>query len=117
MSRQSLEPASARRPDFLLRMVSISAGVRFSASMIASTAAASMSPQRVPITMPASGVRPIEVSTTPPFLIAASEEPLPRWQVTRLTLETGFLRNFAAAWVMNLCEVPWKPYLRIPIFL
>ena len=117
MSRQSLDPARARSPDFLLSKASISAGVFFSASMMERTAAASMSPHLVPITIPARGVRPIDVSTTPPFLIAASDEPLPRWQVTRLTLERGFLRNFAAACVMNLCEVPWKPYLRIPIFL
>jgi len=67
--------------------------------------------------MPASGVRPIEVSTHWPFLTAASDEPLPMWQVTRFTLETGFLRNFAASCVMNLWLVPWKPYLRMPIFL
>ena len=117
MSRQSLEPASASRPDFLLRSVSISAGESFSASMIARTAAGSMLPQRVPMMRPASGVRPIVVSMTSPWRIAARELPLPRWHVTRLTLESGFFRNFAAACVMNLCDVPWKPYLRIPIFL
>ena len=69
----------------------------FSSAMMERTAAVSMSPQRVPITMPAKGVRPIEVSTTSPFLIAASELPLPRWQVTRFTLESGFLSHFAAA--------------------
>ena len=117
MSRQSLDPARARSPDFLLRSVSISAGVFFSASMMASTAAASMSPQRVPITMPARGVRPMEVSTTPPFLIAARDEPLPRWHVTRFTFASGFFRNFAAACVTNLWLVPWNPYLRMPILL
>ena len=101
----------------MLRSVSASAGVSFSASMIERTAAASMSPQRVPITMPASGVRPIEVSTHWPFLTAESDEPLPMWHVTRFTFSTRFLRNFAASCTMNLCEVPWKPYLRMPIFL
>ncbi len=101
----------------MLRRVSISAGESFSASMMASTAAGSMLPQRVPMTSPASGVSPIVVSTTSPLRIAASELPLPRWHVTRFTLESGFPRNFAAACVMNLCDVPWKPYLRIPILL
>ena len=117
MSRQSELPVRARSPDLLLRSVSICAGESFSASMIASTAAASMSPQRVPITIPARGVRPIEVSTHSPFFTAASEDPLPMWHVTRFTLETGFFRNFAASWTMNLWLVPWKPYLRMPIFL
>ena len=117
MSRQSLEPVSASSPDFLLRSVSISAGESFSASMIARTAAGSMLPQRVPMMRPASGVKPIVVSTTSPWRIAASEEPLPRWHVTRFTFESGFLRNFAAACVMNLCDVPWKPYLRMPSVL
>ena len=85
--------------------------------MMSKTAAASMLPQRVPITRPARGVSPIVVSTTCPFRIAASEEPFPRWQVTRFTLLSGFLSHFAAAQVTNLWLVPWKPYLRIPIFL
>ncbi len=40
-----------------------------------------MSPQRVPMTSPASGVSPIEVSTETPSAMAAIEQPLPRWQV------------------------------------
>ena len=76
-----------------------------------------MSPQRVPMMTPASGVRPIVVSRTLPFLMAAREEPLPRWQVM-IVVSSGFLpRNSAAARVTKRCEVPWKPYLRKPYFL
>lgn len=39
----------------------------------------STSPERVPITSPCSGVRPIEVSTAAPWWIADAEHPLPRW--------------------------------------
>ena len=38
-------------------------------------------PPRVPITRPSSGVRPIEVLTDSPFLIAQAEQPLPRCTV------------------------------------
>ena len=41
-----------------------------------------MEPQRVPISMPSSGVNPIEVSITFPSRIAEIDEPFPRWQVT-----------------------------------
>ena len=43
--------------------------------------AGSRSPLRLPITRPSSGVKPIEVSTERPPRIAATEQPLPRWQV------------------------------------
>ena len=48
--------------------------------------AGSMSPERVPITRPSSGVKPIEVSTERPFSTAVMEAPLPRWQVIRFVL-------------------------------
>ena len=41
----------------------------------------STSPERVPITSPSSGVKPIEVSTDSPRLIAQAEQPLPRCSV------------------------------------
>ena len=43
--------------------------------------AGSISPHLVPIINPSNGVRPIEVSITLPFLIAATEAPFPKWQV------------------------------------
>ncbi|MEJ7707621.1 MAG: hypothetical protein WKF82_10345 [Nocardioidaceae bacterium] len=48
------------------------------------TAVASMSPLRVPITSPSSGVIPIEVSILRPLLTAVIEAPLPRWQTMPL---------------------------------
>ena len=119
MSRMSppFTPLTAWRPLCLLRSVSISAGVFFSLSMMERMAAPSMSPQRVPITRPAKGVRPMVVSTHWPPFTAARLEPLPRWQVTMFSLSSGFLRSLAASSVMNLWLVPWKPYLRMPYFL
>ncbi len=43
--------------------------------------AGSMSPLRVPITRPSSGVKPIEVSMDLPCSMAVIEAPLPRWAV------------------------------------
>ena len=40
--------------------------------------AGSISPLRVPITKPSSGVKPIEVSTHLPFLTAVIDAPLPK---------------------------------------
>ena len=40
-----------------------------------------MSPLREPIIRPASGVSPIVVSITLPYMTAAIEAPLPMWQV------------------------------------
>jgi hypothetical protein len=52
------------------------------------TIAGSMSPERVPITSPSSGVRPIEVSTDRPFSIATAEEPFPRCSATRVAADS-----------------------------
>ena len=41
--------------------------------------AGSMSPERVPMTSPSSGVSPIDVSTERPPSIAVTDAPLPRW--------------------------------------
>jgi hypothetical protein len=49
----------------------------------------STSPDRVPITSPSSGVKPIEVSTERPPSIAVIEHPLPRWQVMMRTSSLG----------------------------
>ncbi len=47
----------------------------------------STEPERVPIMSPSSGVNPMVVSMLTPPRIAASEHPLPRWQVTSLRSE------------------------------
>ena len=49
-----------------------------------------MSPPRVPITRPSSGVRPIEVSIDSPFWIAQAEQPLPRCTVTMFVSSYDF---------------------------
>ena len=58
-------------------------------TMMYSSAAGSMSPERVPIIRPSSGVRPMVVSTDCPSRIAAMEAPLPRWQVIKLVWSMG----------------------------
>ena len=70
-----------RTPDFLFRMVIIWLMSRLYLFMINSITPASISPARVPMGRPARGVRPMEVSMHLPPLMAATEEPLPRWQV------------------------------------
>jgi hypothetical protein len=42
-----------------------------------------MSPLRVPITKPSSGVRPMLVSCDAPPSTAATEAPLPKWAITK----------------------------------
>jgi hypothetical protein len=54
-----------------------------------STIAGSMSPDRVPITSPSSGVRPIDVSTQWPFAIATAEQPLPRCRAMIVACGSG----------------------------
>ncbi len=56
--------------------------------------AGSMEPERVPIMMPSSGVRPIVVSKHFPPLIAEIEEPLPRWQVTILSVFSSYFPGY-----------------------
>ena len=74
-----------------------------------SSAAASISPLRVPIGTPARGVKPMDVSMHLPPSTAEMEEPLPRWQVTILS-SSGFLPRYsAAACETNLCDVPCAP--------
>ena len=59
-------------------------------------------PERVAMTSPSSGVKPIVVSTERPSRTAASEAPAPRWQVT-----TRAARRPARA--AHACDSPWKP--------
>ena len=56
----------------------------------------SISPERVPITSPSNGVRPIDVSTHFPPSTAEIEEPLPRWHTT-IFKSSGFLPRISAA--------------------
>ena len=72
-----------------------------------------MSPERVPITSPSSGVNPMEVSIERPPSTAVTEAPLPRWNTICLSSASGRPRKTAEASLTNLCDVPWKPYRRI----
>ena len=49
----------------------------------------SMSPTRVPMGRPTSGVKPMEVSTLLPPLMAQMLEPLPMWQLMSLSSSMG----------------------------
>ena len=103
-------PETPIRPDFLLRMVVISSMPMPSRFMMYCNAAASISPERVPMTMPSRGVMPIEVSTHLPSLTAESEEPLPRWQMMSLRpLPSAEPSICAARLETKRWEVPWKP--------
>ena len=69
----------------------------------------SMSPVRVPIIRPASGVRPMDVSTARPPRTAAAEAPLPRCRVIWLT-SRGSLPSSSGTWPDTYSWlVPWKP--------
>src|SRR6201985_2714987 len=73
-----------------------------------------MSPERVPMTSPSSGVRPIVVSTDTPSRIAAALQRLPRWAVTRRNSPGGRLSRTAARSLTKRWLVPWNPYRRTP---
>ena len=68
--------------------------------------AGSISPVRVPIITPPSGVNPIEVSTDFPPLTAVIEAPLPIWQVINFKSSRGRPKSFAASPATNWWLVP-----------
>ena len=59
--------------------------------------AGSISPVRVPIMTPPSGVNPIDVSTETPLSTAVIEAPLPIWQVISLSSSIGRPKILAAS--------------------
>ena len=68
-----------------------------------------MLPTRVPMIMPSSGEKPIEVSMHLPFWMAQMELPAPRWQVMIFDVAKSIPANFAPFWATNWWEVPWAP--------
>jgi hypothetical protein len=66
------------------------------------------------MTRPSSGDSPIEVSTLRPPATAVALAPLPRCSTIVLISATGRPSSSAVRRETNWCEVPWKPYLRIP---
>ena len=83
---------------------------------IYSIIAGSMSPERVPITSPSSGVRPIEVSTQAPFNTAEIDAPFPKCATMILEFLRSMLRNSAHLFDTKLWLVPWNPYRLTPYF-
>ena len=71
-------PDTPYSPECLLSMVLTWWRVSSSMAMSQGIVAGSRSPERVPITSPSSGVKPMEVSTLRPRSTAATEAPLPR---------------------------------------
>ena len=59
--------------------------------------AGAISPVRVPIITPPSGVNPIDVSTDLPPSTAVIETPFPTWAVIILVSSIGFPNNLAAS--------------------
>lgn len=79
-------------------------------------ALASTCPQRVPITRPSSGEKPIDVSNDLPLSTAVTEPPLPMWQVMIFEWLMSSPASSAPTRATNLWLVPWKPYLRTRYF-
>ena len=65
-----------------------------------------MSPQRVPIIRPSSGVRPMDVSMLLPPSMAVMEAPLPKWQVMIFRPAISLFKYSAARMLTYLWEVP-----------
>ena len=109
MSRMSDTPGEAEQAAAPVEQVSSSSIDMPARRARWKSTAGSMSPERVPMTSPSSGVRPIDVSTERPPSIAVTEAPLPRWSTICLSSASGRPRNAAAASATNLCDVPWNP--------
>jgi ribulose-phosphate 3-epimerase len=65
-----------------------------------------LSPDRVPITSPSSGVKPMLVSIDSPPLIAQAEQPLPRCRVTIRTSARSRPVSVRQRCAMERCDVP-----------
>ena len=84
MVRQSLDNSEIpNKPLCLFNKLVTSFTDKFKLSAKNSYTLASMSPARVPITKPSNGVMPIDVSTDLPFLMAATDAPLPKCATTK----------------------------------
>ncbi len=96
-SRMSLSPHMPSRPLFLFRSESISSTEKPPTRARWKTTAGSTSPERVPMTSPSSGVRPMDVSTHTPPRTAEAEAPLPRCSTITFTSSTGLPSSRAVA--------------------
>ena len=107
-------PDTPSRPDSRSSTDSASSTPVPVARAIAAASDGSASPERVAMTRPSSGVRPMEVSTDRPPRTAAAEQPAPSWNVTSrarsgASPSTAVARSAIQAWAR-----PWKPYRRSP---
>ncbi len=75
-------PARPSSPEWCSSASASSAADSRSRSSSHSSIPGSTLPERVAITSPSSGVKPIVVSSERPSLIAHSDAPAPRWQLT-----------------------------------
>ncbi len=78
----SAEPLRPSRPERCSRVEASSDGGMPTCSSNHSRRPGSTDPDRVAITSPSMGVKPMVVSTEIPSRTAANEAPAPRWQVT-----------------------------------
>ena len=91
----AVSPETPSSPDCLLSIIVDFTSTESFFATQKSTIAGSRSPDRVPITSPSSGVKPIEVSTDWPRLIAHADAPLPRCSVMIFVCFARWIRELA----------------------
>ena len=77
--------------------------------MIYETSETSTSPERVAISTPESGVKPIEISYDFPFLIAQIDEPAPKWHEIIVNSSSGLFIIAAVCIAMYWWLIPCAP--------
>ena len=85
------------RPLSLFRMSVICWVLNFRLSAKNEKMLGSTSPERVPITKPSKGVRPMLVSMDLPLRTAVMEAPLPKWAMTSFRLFLSAPKTLAAS--------------------
>ena len=102
-------PARPARPEACSSSLASSSAVTPPCSSSQSSRPGSTLPERVAMTRPSSGVKPIVVSTDRPSRTAASEAPAPRWQVTIRSGRRGAGEQLGGPRAAYAWERPWKP--------
>ncbi len=99
-------PASPSRPERCSSASPSSRSSTRSCSSSHSSTPGSTLPERVAITRPSSGVKPIVVSIEQPPTIAHSEAPAPRWQLTILRSRGSASSSWGARRATHAWESP-----------